>query len=169
MAQTVNGIIARENYEEDFLSEACWTTFVKLANKIGCLVIGKNTYEFYQIVKRSKKYNFDNLHATKFVLSSHKLKLNKGYVLANSPKEVLSKASKLGFNTILLSGGGVVNTSFMKLGLIDEMILNVEPYILAKGIKIFSESDFETRLKLTEIKNLRNGLLQLHYKLIRGI
>jgi len=38
MAISVNGIIARENGEEDFLSHANWIEFAKFSNKVGCLI-----------------------------------------------------------------------------------------------------------------------------------
>ncbi|MEK6905606.1 MAG: hypothetical protein AABX24_04350 [Nanoarchaeota archaeon] len=38
MAQTTNGIIARENYYEDFLSHENWKVFLSLVKKIGCFV-----------------------------------------------------------------------------------------------------------------------------------
>ena len=45
MAATVNGIIARENGKEDFLSDYDWDIFVKLAKKL---------YEHY--INTLKKY-----------------------------------------------------------------------------------------------------------------
>ena len=55
MAQTVNGMVARDNYDEDFLSYVNWEVFVKLAEEIGCFIIGKKTYDVYQ-AKNSEDY-----------------------------------------------------------------------------------------------------------------
>lgn len=41
MATSVNGVIARENNEEDFLSEDNWDTLFQLANKSGCIIWGR--------------------------------------------------------------------------------------------------------------------------------
>lgn len=161
MAQTLNGKIARDNYDEDFISDDNWEAFVKLAEKIGCFVVGRKTYEN---VEKWKYFNFDNIKANKIIVSKNlDFKLNKDWTLANSPKDCLKKAISMRFNKILLSGGGSLNSSFMKLNLIDEIIINVEPYILGEGINIFKEDNFEAKLKLIKTKKLSSGILQLNY------
>jgi dihydrofolate reductase len=165
MAQTLNGIVARENYGEDFLSDENWKVFLSLAKETGCFVVGRNTY---QIIKKWKDYNFDTIKATKIVISKNPdFNIDKGYILANSPKNALEKASKLGFKRVLLIGGGNVNSSFMRIGLVNEIIINIEPFILGKGIRIFSEENFESKLKLLKLTKLKSGIVQLHYKIIK--
>ena len=139
MAQTLNGIVARSNYKEDFLSHENWRVFLDLASDIGCFVVGRKTYEE---VKKWKEYNFDEIKAVKIVISNNLgYKLDKGYLLATSPEEAIQKASKLGFRKILLAGGGKINSSFMNNKLVDEIIINVEPHILGKGITVLSQED----------------------------
>ena len=161
MAQTVNGVIARENYGEDFLSHQNWEVFVQLAENIGCFIVGRKTYEE---VSKWEGYNFDSVKAKKIIVSrDKKSKLAAGYIAADSPKTALDKASELGFSKVLLTGGGTLNSSFMKAGLVDEVIINIEPYVLGKGVRIFSEESFENKLHLVDMKKL-NGIIQLHYK-----
>ncbi len=165
MAQTVNGMIARENYDEDFLSHINWEVFVKLAEEMGCFIIGKKTYDVYQ-AKKSEEYSFDNLSTKKIIVSrDKKSKLLEGYTLANSPKDALRKASESGFTRVLLTGGGALNSAFMKAGLVDEVIINVEPYVLGRGVRIFSEETFENKLELIEMRELKAGVVQVHYKI----
>ena len=165
MAQTINGIIARNNYEEDFLSHENWKVFLGLVKDMGCFVVGRKTYEE---VKKWKDYNFDKINATKIIISNNPdFKLNREYILATSPEEAIQKASKLGFKKILLTGGGTINSAFMKNGLVDEIIIDIEPFVLGHGIRIFSQGDFESRLKLLNVKKLKSGITQLHYKIIK--
>ncbi len=164
MAQTINGVIARGNYKEDFLSHVNWREFVKLAEEIGCFIVGRKTYEE---VQKWKEYNFDKVKAQKIIVSrDKKFNISGGYILANSPKDTLDQASKLGFSKVLLTGGGTLNSSFMKAGLVDEIIINIEPFVLGRGIRIFFDETFENKLKLTEVKKL-NGIVQLHYNIIK--
>lgn len=166
MAQTINGIIARENYDEDFLSHVNWEEFVKLAEEIGCFIIGRKTYDVYQ-TKESEEYSFDNVKSKKIIVSrDKKSKLSAGYISANSPKDALDKASELGFSKVLLAGGGTLNSAFVKAGLVDEIIINIEPYVLGRGIRIFSEETFENKLQLIKVRKL-NGIVQLHYKVTK--
>ncbi len=165
MAQTINGIIARDNYDEDFLSHENWKVSVDLCSKYGCLIIGRKTYEE---VKKWKDCSFDEMNAIKIVVSKNSnLVLNKGYVLATSPKDALKKAEKLGFKKIVLTGGGTINSAFMKFGLVDEVIINIEPFVLGRGVRIFAEEIFENKLRLIKIKKLKSGIVQLKYKVIK--
>jgi len=165
MAQTLNGIIARENGDEDFLSHENWLTFCKFAKKIGCFIIGSKTYE---AVQKWENYTFDDVKATRIVVSTNKeFKVKNGYVLANSPKDALAKAAANGFDKVIVTGGSKINSSFMKQGLIDEVILNIEPFVLGKGIKLFAEDEFEFKLKLKSTKKLKEGIVQLTYVVLK--
>ena len=75
------------------------------------------------------------------------------------------KAAK-GFKSVLLTSGATLNSSFAKLGLIDEVILNVEPVIEGKGIPLFKPEDFELKLELVEMKKSKGKTIQLHYKVV---
>ena len=161
MAQSINGMIARRNGSEDFLSDANWQTFSSLAKQHQCVIVGRKTYDE---VKKWKEYNFDNVKAKKIIVSrDKKSKLTTGYISAGSPNDALKKASKLGFKKVLLTGGGTLNSAFMKNKFVDEIIINIEPYVLGRGIKIFSEETFENKLQLVKVTKL-NGIVQLHYK-----
>ena len=39
--------------------------------------------------------------------------------------------------SVVVTGGSKMNSSFAKSGLIDEVILNVEPVIIGEGIPLF--------------------------------
>ena len=54
--------------------------------------------------------------------------------------------------------------AFLKDGLIDEIYLSVHPLVLGKGIKIFEGGEVKVNLKLLGIKELKEDLVQLHYK-----
>lgn len=163
MASTLNGIIARSDGSEDFLSDDNWEEFSKLAENHGCFIVGRKTY---QTVQKWKDYNFDNINAKIIIVSKNsKLKLSKDCILASSPKDAIKKSAKLGMKSVLLTGGGKLNSSFLKNNLVDEILLNINPIILGKGIKIFSEDQFEDNLKLVSVKKLSSDIVQLHYKL----
>jgi len=142
-AQTINGIIATRNYDEDFLSHENWKAFLYLVREIGCFVVGRKTYA---TIKRWESYNFDKIKATKIIISKDQnFKLGEGYVLATSPEDALRKASRRGFKRILLTCSGKTNSAFMRNGLVDEIIINVELCLLGGGIRAFSEEHFEKR------------------------
>ncbi len=146
MAMSVNVYIARENGDEDFLSHQNWETFCNIAKKCGCFVIGRKTYEAVQ--KWDEEYNFDTIKdVDKVIITRNKnFKASESYMIASSPIDAINKLKAKDFNKILVTGGATINSAFMKEKLIDEIILNVEPFVLGKGILLFSEDEFEYKL-----------------------
>src|SRR3989344_4911187 len=110
-AISINGIIAREDYTEDFLSDLDWKIFCHLSKKYKCLIISKKSYD---LIKKLEDLNFLNIK--------------------NIDK------------------------------LINEIILNIDPVMVSKGINLFQQDKFEVKLKLLKNKRLKKGIIQLNYR-----
>lgn len=163
MAMSLNGIIATSNNKEDFLSHENWNEFIKAVNRSGCLIWGRKTYEMMQTWDKSYLNSLKDI--TKIIVSSDsKLNLIEGFTQAHSPEEAINILKKKGFKEVILTGGSKNNSSFAKLRLINEIILNVEGVIIGKGIPLFDPSEFELKLKLIDIKKIVPNILQLYYE-----
>ena len=167
MAISANGIIATETGDEEFLSHENWEKFCELAREFGNFVVGRKTYE--AVKKWDGGYNFDDLvDVEKVVISQDKnFKLDKGYTLANSPEDALAKLSQKGFQKVLITGGANINSAFAKLNLLDEIIFNIEPVMVGKGIPVFAPEDFELKLKLISTEKLASGVSTLRYSVLK--
>ncbi len=167
MAISANGIIATETGGEEFLSHENWEKFCELAKEFGNFVVGRKTYE--AVKKWDDGYNFDDLvDIEKVIISEDKnFKLDKGYTLANSPQDALAKLSEKGFEKVLITGGANVNSAFVKANLLDEIILNVEPVVVGKGIPVFAPENFELKLKLISSEKSASGILTLGYNVLK--
>ena len=67
---------------------------------------------------------------------------------------------------IWLVGGSKIIESFLKQGVIDEIIITKIPILLGKGISLFQNVEDETKLEL--IKTEQYGqLVDLHYKVLK--
>ena len=161
MAMRVDGFIANKNKKEDFLSDRNWGVFCELAEQLGCFIIGRKTYDS---VSKWEELSFDDVNSQAIVISKSNFNIEDKCIVVSSPKKALVKASSLGFNKVLLAGGGKLNSSFMKEKLVDEVLLNIEPVVIGKGVKLFGEGGFERRLELINIKKLTSGIIQLHYR-----
>lgn len=160
MAQTLNAKIAREDGMEDFLSSRNWQEFKKIAENKGIFLVGRKTYE---AVKEWEDKGFSDVEAERLVISrQNSLELEEGFTHVGSPEEAIDLAKEEA-NELLVTGGASVNSSFMKKGLIDEIILNIEPYVLGEGLNLFSEADFESDLQLEEVKKFDEDIVQLRY------
>jgi dihydrofolate reductase len=160
MAMSLNGYIAEENGNEDFLSHVHWETFCNLAQKYGNVIVGRKTYE--AVKAWDGGFNFDDLKGVQKVVISRdeNYKLDDGYILATSPKDALEKLK--GFESILVSGGSTINTAFIKENSIDEVIFNIEPVLVGNGIPLFDQVEFSKNLQFVSADQL-NGIVTLHY------
>ncbi len=167
MAVSANGMIADEHYGEDFLSHANWETFSGLVKKYKNFVVGRKTLE--AVKNWGTDYGFDDFtEATKVILSRGlTYELPAGYISATSPQSALTVLENKGFTNVLVSGGASVNTAFAKAGLLDEIILNIEPVIVAGGLSIFDRGIFLLRLELLKTTKINDSIVQLYYRVIK--
>lgn len=165
MAVSANGIIATKTGGEDFLSHGNWLQFVKLVNRVGCFIWGRKTYE--AVTKWEGNYLHDLKDAKKVIVSHADIKLKDGFILAHSPEEALEILSNDGFEEVILTGGATNNNEFAKRGLIDEVILDVNPVIIGDGIPLLAPSDLEIKLKLVHCEKVAEGILEVRYEVIR--
>ncbi len=166
MAITPNGYIAKPDGDTSWEEPTSWIGFKKTSKEIGNIIIGKNTYE--QVVKAKQ---FPLPKRLNVVLTYEKIENKWGedkvIFTDKQPKEILEMLKKKGFNRACVAGGGMNNSNFMKEGLIDELLIDVEPTIFGKGIKLFADADFDFKLKLLKVKKLSANELQLHYKVMK--
>lgn len=163
MAMSLNGIIAREDGREDFLSDTGWKELVRLSTHAGCLIWGRTTYE--AVRKWDPKYLQPMKDLVKVILANQSNPvLDPGFVPASSPQQALVSLSNKGFTQVILTGGSTTNSSFAKLDLIDEVMINIEPVIIGQGIPLFKPTEFIQKLELFEVKNLSPQTIQLHYR-----
>jgi len=79
------------------------------------------------------------------------------------PTEIVKQLEARGFTRMLLAGGPG-NTAFWKAGLVNELFLTVEPYVLAEGGQFLHGITADVRLRLLDCKQVNeNGTLILHY------
>jgi 2,5-diamino-6-(ribosylamino)-4(3H)-pyrimidinone 5'-phosphate reductase len=89
-------------------------------------------------------------------------------------KELFGKLEKMGLRSILVEGGGELNWSLLRLGLIDELTVTIAPKIAGGRLATtlvegdgFDEIAQGIRLKLNNVEEWKKtGELLLHYKLL---
>lgn len=164
MAVTVNGMIAKENDDTSFVSDIRWEDFENIVRKAGNMIIGRRAYDVMK-----KNGELKSLGKIKVFVLTHDIYIkddNPNIIFTDKePKALIESIQDEGFDEILITGGGNLNALFMKENLIDEIILDVEPKALGKGIKIFEDEDFETDLEIMEFKSFSPNGIQLHYKI----
>ena len=164
MAMSLDGMIADENGAEDFLPHDNWIAFVKLAKKIGNFVYGRKTYE--AVLGWPPNYTEDLNDVVKIVISEDKsLDVQKGFIRVDNPKQAISYLEKNEFGEVLVAGGNTVYSSFLKEGLADEIIVDVNPVLLGCGIPVFGKDIPNLKMELLDTNSIDEGIIELHYKL----
>ena len=165
MAMTPNGYIAKEDDWSEFLDSEAWAEYLETAKSAGNVVMGRRTYE---IALGQGEFPFKD--CLNVVMTSQKIvnEWPESVTFTNAaPAGVLKMLEKKGFKSVFLAGGGKVNSSFLKEGLVDEIYLDVVPFAFGKGVKLFAESDFEVKLKVLDVKKSADDVVMLHYKVLK--
>ena len=66
---------------------------------------------------------------------------------------------------IYLCGGGIFASSLLDNGLIDSLIIKLNPVILGKGIRLFDRSSRQVQLSLIDTKIYNSGVVLLTYSI----
>lgn len=83
------------------------------------------------------------------------------------PLQLVEWLEELGHNEMLLAGGSYVYSSFLEAGLIDELLVTIEPVVFESGTPLFSNLKSTQNFKLASSKQLNSdGTLLLSYKLV---
>lgn len=162
MAMSVDGYIAREDGSVPW-SETVWENFFKFMREKKNIIVGRKTYE---LMKADGEFEKAGNPFTVVVSKTKNIADNAEVMIVASPGEALKIMEQKGFEEVILGGGGTLNAAFLKENLIDEMILDVEPLVFGKGIKLFKDTDTEVRLELLEIRALSKNTIRLQYKVI---
>ncbi|MFS8082119.1 MAG: dihydrofolate reductase family protein [Ginsengibacter sp.] len=86
----------------------------------------------------------------------------------NDPEELVEQFQKKGFNTMILSGGEHVATSFFDKQLIDELWLTIDPKILGTGGNFIIEQKLDIDLKMISCEKVNvQGTLIVKYAVIK--
>lgn len=164
MATSIDGFVARINDDTSWVSDTDWGIFSQMVKDAGCIVMGRRTYE---VSADDFPYECDlNIVMTKS--KKHHVKSNEKVLFTDlEVKDIIAHAESRGFQQLLIIGGGTINAEFLKNNLIDEVFISVHPKILGNGIKLFNQGEFDINLNRIGVKVLDEGLVQLHYKVLK--
>jgi len=129
--------------------------------RIGVVVTGSKTFE--QARNFPGGWSIPGIQT--YVCSRRPLDLEgqKGVVLWSGGIRELGKKVRKEKKDTWLIGSAALAASFFNEGLVDEMILSVMPLVLGKGMPLFTGIEKHLPLKLEEVTNFPNGVVQMTY------
>ena len=159
-AISIDGFIAKEDGNSDWVSDTDAEIFYNTCKKTGCIFVGRRTFDQF----KSEIYPIQNV--TNIVLTSNNnlqtVEENTFYV--NSVKEAVKTAEEKGHNEAILVGGAKTNESFLTENVIDEIILSIHPLVSGSWLKIFNKYSGEIRMNLVKTESMKNELVYVYYK-----
>jgi dihydrofolate reductase len=120
------------------ISEEEAATFVK---GIDCYVLGSRTYQ------HALELGWPYGDTPAVVVTTRELPSTRKSVefYSGDLKALLDKKLAPRYRNIWLVGGAMLSQGFLSLGLVDEIRLTVAPVLLGDGLRLFSDSQVETR------------------------
>jgi dihydrofolate reductase len=156
MAISADGFIAGPNDETPWSDEE-WQAFQQFVKSCDCVLLGRRTYEIMS-------QNAEFVDGPTYIVVTRDPSFDTGGLqkISIQSREDLPKYDLIG-----VIGGGELNGSLLKLGLIDEIMLDVEQVNLGSGIKLFGSYTVEPQLELLSTKTIGPKTVQKHYKVVR--
>jgi dihydrofolate reductase len=126
---------------------------------IDCYVLGSRTYE------HALELGWPYGDTPTFVVTKRELPSTRASVefysgdLTKFVSEILAPR----YRNIWLVGGAMFGQSFLRLGLVDEIVLTIAPVTLGDGLHLFGDSLTEQKWRLKNAVAYRNGFVELSY------
>ena len=152
---SLDGYIAKTNYSTDWIAEKDFEIFDEKVQNAWCIIMWYTTFKEVWITKWIQ-------HIVLSSKQSHSNQENVHYCAWT--QEAIEIVSSLWYTEVLIIWWGICNSSFLQAQLIDEIIVDVQPVILGKGIKIFEDMETYVELDFVEHQSLAWWLNILRYR-----
>ena len=139
----------------------------ELIDSVDVLLFGRVAFQlladFWQAETGEFAEKINGIPKIVFSRTLKKVEWNAKLVKENIAEEILKMKHQSGKNLVLLAGANVAST-FMKLDLIDEYRIIVNPVILGRGKPLFKDIRDRMNLKLLKTKTFKCGNVILYYQ-----
>lgn len=169
IATSLDGFIAREDGDirwlierDDPTEDHGYDAFIK---DIDVIVMGRGCYEGIRHVNPWP-------YTRRVLVMSHTLKdqplpedlLGKVEVTDRSPEQVMAMLEAQGIRRVYVDGGQIIQ-SFLRAGLIAEMVISTVPVLLGQGRPLFGSLSSDVPLVHDTTRSFKSGLVQSRYRI----
>lgn len=168
ISASIDGFIARKDNSLDWLD--CVENgsedygFNHFLNSVEGVILGRKTYQVAATAYETPKWPYSGKRL--IVLSNTLEKLiPEAQLYSGDLVNLVSHLHDEGMSHIWIDGG-VTISQFLRLNLVDEIILSAIPILLGDGIPLFDIKK-ELPCRLISAQSYPSGLVQTHYKLVK--
>lgn len=135
--------------------------FADFMNRVDAIIMGSNTFN---VIKDFEPWPYTKIV---FVLSNNLKELPKKFegkatIINGALGDIVKKLNSKGYINLYIDGGKTIQ-NFLKLDLIDELIITRAPIILGKGIPLFDIMDKTIKFKHIKTEVLDNVFVKSMY------
>jgi len=163
LAASANGKISNQRNVPDWLSNEYGQGFMDISQRTKAVIMGKTTYNIlapdYLPLKDEGALVVLSHNASAEPVQSNVVFTDK------KPEAIAAMLSQQGYSEAVIIGGTATVSEFIKAGLVNELILVVEPVLFGEGLPLLKDVDQENKLSLLGVKKLNDHTVQLHYRL----
>jgi dihydrofolate reductase len=185
MMMSLDGFVAGPNDEMDWLppfnDDALWEDIHKKMwenlRTVDTLLLGRATYQIWEkywpAAAKNPASTKNDLEFSRYADETQKIVFsrtldkvdwkNTRLVKDNIAEEISKLKAQPGKNLALSGGAGIAQT-FIRLGLIDDYQLLVQPVILGRGKPLFKGLENRIKLKLVGTRTFRPEVAALQYR-----
>ena len=167
-ATSLDGFIARSDGDVSWLGTPSDGEddggFSALMESIDYLVMGRNTFEKV-LAFGVWPYGKPVVVLTSRELDVPKRLSQKVETMSGTPTEVVAALADRGAKHLYVDGGNTIQT-FLKAGLIQNIIVTTVPILIGSGISLFGTLDNDIHLQHLETRTLARGLVQSEYQVV---
>lgn len=161
-AMSVDGYIARHVDDRSF----DWTSiedkkfYVEQIKRIGTVVMGSKTFDTFHKYPKGLEFIIYSRTPDQFV--NPKPHVITAHATDQDPQQLLEELAARGVTEVAICGGSSIYSLFMQAGVVDRLLLTVEPIVFGSGVSLFS-ARYEAKLTLQAIQNLSDQAFVLDY------
>lgn len=172
IATSLDGFVARSDHQIDWLTKQPDGDddggYAAFEESVDAIVMGSGSFRtvlgFGQWHYQKPVYVMSSSIVDSDIPESLKDKVQ---ITRESPADLMAKLDEQGMNRVYVDGGAVVQ-SFARQRLISDFTITLVPILIGSGIRLFGELDQDVDLELVETRELSNGMLQVHYRIVNG-
>jgi len=178
---TLDGFIAGPDDELDwhfnYWDDEMTRCFSEQLSETDTIILGRVTYSamagFWSLKSKDLSMPREDLAFAEMMNSHTKVVFTKtltqpawhnSHFIKDSLKKTVLTLKRQPGKHMIVYGSGLLVSSLMKLGLVDEYILWLHPVLLGRGISFFKKQGHPPDLKLLRTRTFNSGVVALYYK-----
>lgn len=158
IASSLNGKMTEGATNSSWVSPHDEKMFASVCKDIGCILVGRTTFDQYQGVVYPVKDTV-NIVLTTNVPES----MDNNVVYVQNFDQALAEIRQHGFDRFVVVGGANVVTQCLRADLVDRIYLSLHPYIFGDGLSIIGDFKGNIDLKFEGIKYQYEEFILLDY------